>query len=108
MLSGLQRLHLLSKKKNLSSLTLKSIRLKNVNENNLTPLLTFVVNKINRIYLQRIKYKNSKFAKDYKGPRPRFFSKKQKRNFALVFYLSKFKLRKYRSLRFVFLKRFLK
>ena len=108
MLSGLQRLHLLSKKKNLSSLTLKSIRLKNVNENNLTPLLTFVVNKIKRIYLQRIKYKNSKFAKDYKGPRPRFFSKKQKRNFALVFYLSKFKLRKYRSLRFVFLKRFLK
>ena len=71
-----------------------------------TPLLQFVVNKVKRSYLQQLKYKKSKFSKFYKGPRPRIFSKKQKKNFALVFYLSKFKSRKSRNLRFIYLKRF--
>jgi hypothetical protein len=102
----LQQLTLNSKKKNLSLQTLKSIKLKKFVAKKITPLLEFVVNKVKRSYLQQLKYKKSKFVKFFKGPRPRLFSKKQKKNFALIFYLSKFKIRKNRNLRFVYLKRF--
>lgn len=104
--SGLQRLTLNFKKKNTVINTLRSIKLKTFTAKKVTPLLQFVVNKVKRSYLQQLKYKKSKFSKFYKGPRPRIFSKQQKKNFALVFYLSKFKSRKSRNLRFIYLKRF--
>lgn len=107
--SGLQKLTLhLKTKKNVSSQTLNTIKLKKVNISKVTPLIQFVVNKIKRSYLQQVKYKQSKFLKVFKGPRPRIFSKQQKRNFALVFYLGKLLNKKSRYLRFVYLKRFFK
>jgi hypothetical protein len=78
------------KKVNTSLLNLKSVKLGNVDETHLPPLLKFVAMQRKRAFLKQEKRKSSRFFKLYKGPKPRRFSKTAKNFYSKIFFSSVF------------------